>query len=84
VAREGRAREERSEGRCGVRDIGRGTGRGAGLGLRTPGGTRPPRHVTTAAAAVFVPAARAEMAVQLGSSVVAFGSRAVVTCWLCC
>ena len=28
--------------------------RGAGLGLRGPGGARPPRHVTTAAAAVFV------------------------------
>jgi len=36
--------------RCG----GRTTGRGAGLGLRGPGGTRPHRHATTAAAAVFV------------------------------
>jgi len=30
------------------------TGRGAGLGLRGPGGGRPPRLATTAAAAVFV------------------------------
>ena len=33
---------------------GRYGGRGAGLGLRGPGGSCPPRHVTTAAAAVFV------------------------------
>jgi len=36
--------------RCG----GRATGRGAGLGLRGPGGARPHRHATTAAAAVFM------------------------------
>jgi len=29
-------------------------GRDAGLGLRGPGGARPPRHATTAAAVVFV------------------------------
>jgi len=33
---------------------GRGGGRGAGLGLRGPGGACPPRHATTAAAAVSV------------------------------
>ena len=36
--------------RCG----GRATGRGAVLGLRGPGGARPPRHATTAAAASAV------------------------------
>jgi len=43
-------------------------GRGAGLGLKGPGGARPPRHATTAAAAVSV-----QLRAQLGSSV-AFGS----------
>jgi len=46
VTHEGRARERRGAGRCG----GCATGRGAGLGLRGPGGARPPRHATTAAA----------------------------------
>ena len=42
-------------GRCGGRCGGRATGRGAGLVFRGPGGARPPRHATTAAAAaVFV------------------------------
>ena len=40
--------------RCGGRDGELATGRGAGLGLLSPGGTRPPRHATTAATAVFV------------------------------
>ena len=44
---EGRACEGHGAGRCG----GRATGRGAGLGLRGPGGARPHRHATTAAAA---------------------------------
>ena len=34
--------------------MGRATGRGAGLGLRGPGGARPHRHATTSAAAVLV------------------------------
>ena len=50
MTHEGRARERRGAGRCG----GRSTGRGVGPGLRGPGGARPPRHATTAAAAVFV------------------------------
>ena len=47
---EGQARKGRGAERCG----GRATGRGTGLGLRSPGGARPPHHATTAAAAVFV------------------------------
>jgi len=39
---------------CGGRCRGRATGRGAGLGLRGPGGARPHRHATTAAAAAAV------------------------------
>jgi len=54
ATREGRAREGRGAGRFGGRCGGRATGRGAGLGLRGPGGARPPRHATTAAAAVLV------------------------------
>ena len=49
-AHEGWAREGRGAGRNG----GRGEGRGAVLGLRGPGGARPPRSATTTAAAVFV------------------------------
>ena len=49
---EGRARKGRGAGRCEGRCGGRATGRGAGLGLRGPGGARPPRLAT--AAAVFV------------------------------
>ena len=48
MTHEGRAREGRGAGRCG----GHATGRGAGLGLRGPGGARSPRHA--AAAAVFL------------------------------
>ena len=48
VTREGQAREGRGGGRGG----GRGAGRCAGLCLRGPGDARPPRHATTAAAAV--------------------------------
>jgi len=50
----GQAREGRGAGRGGGRGGGRATGRGAGLVLRGPGGARPPRHASTAAAAVFV------------------------------
>ena len=50
MTHEGWEREGRGAGRSG----GRATGRGAGLGLRGPGGARPPRHATTTAAAVFV------------------------------
>ena len=52
MTHEGRARKG-----CGAGLFGeRATGRGAELGLRGPGGARPPRHATstTAAAAVFV------------------------------
>ena len=59
---EGRARERRGAGRCGERA----TGRGAGLGLRGPGGARPPRHATATAAAVFV-----QLALRCGRSWVA-------------
>ena len=50
MTHEGRTRERRGAGRCG----GRATGRGAGPGLRGPGGARPHRHATTAAADVLV------------------------------
>jgi len=53
ATREERAREGRGERRGGGRCAGRNTGRGAGPGLRGPGGARPPRPATTAAAAVF-------------------------------
>ena len=71
-------REGRCGGRCGRRCGGRAAEFGAGSGLRGPGGARPPRLATTAAAAaVFVQltlsSRLAEMRAQLGSSV-AFGS----------
>ena len=73
AAREGEACEERGAGH-GERGGGRATGRGAGLGLRGPGGARPPRHATTHhRRRRRLCAARAEMGAQLGSSV-AFGS----------
>jgi len=52
ATREGRARQGRGAGRGGGRCGGRATGRGAGIGLRCPGGARPPRLATTAAAFV--------------------------------
>ena len=54
AAREGQAREGRGAGCCEGRCGGRAWRCGTGLDLRSPGGARPPRHATTAAAAVFV------------------------------
>ena len=51
---EGRARQGRGAGRCGRRCGRRALGHGAGIDLRGPGGARPHRDATTAAAAVFV------------------------------
>ena len=58
ATREGRAHEGRGAGHCG----GRGGGRATGLDFRGPGGARPPRHATTAAAAALV-----QLALRLGN-----------------
>ena len=63
ATREGRAREGSGTGRRTqdvAEDLGRNTGRGAGLGLRGPGGARISRHAT---AAVFV-----QLALRWGSA----------------
>jgi len=72
VRREGQAREGRGAGRFRRRFGGSAVRCGAGLGLRGPGGARPPRHATTAT--VFVQLAlRYGRSCQLGS-LVAFDS----------
>ena len=73
ATRERRARQGRGAGRCGGRRGGRATGHGAGIGLRGPGGARPPRLATATAAVFVLCAAHPEIGAQLGSSA-AFGS----------